>query len=274
MRKHRLRVGRILRLLFCIFCIIMVVYSVIFDKNNSIVYFIRECTLSVQETVYTWQKKGQAMLTQAATVEQLAQQNSDLKLEIAQLAREIDALYLLESENVRLRELLHIPALDDAITLVSTEVIARTLNLFAATLTVDCGSEDGVSIGNLVLNPEGMVGYITFCSEKYAEITTVADADFSVGAMLQRAREVGVLQGDITLVDDGVLQLSLLPTDADVQIGDVVETTGTGGTVPKGVAIGTVQSVALSPDGMTKTALVVPLVDVASAGYVYVVTAY
>ena len=67
--------------------------------------------------------------------------------------------------------------------------------------------------------------------------------DRQCGALITRTRETAIAEGDYDLMADGNLRLSYLTEDTSVVIGDTVETSGRGGVFPKGVMIGTVESV-------------------------------
>ena len=73
---------------------------------------------------------------------------------------------------------------------------------------------------------------------------------------------------------EGSLRLSYLTEDASIVIGDTVETSGAGGVFPKGVMIGTVESVLPEENGISYYAVLKPFVDVETVTNVSVVTAF
>ena len=139
-------------------------------------------------------------------------------------------------------------------------------------LTIDAGSADGLEKNDSVVTAQGMVGYVSSLTEHSAQVTTILDSNMSAGARLVRTGEIAVAQGDYQLMTDGKLKVSYLSRDADVVVGDTVQTSGSGGLFPKGLGIGTVESIQTESDGMSNYAIIQPLVDISSLTRVYIIT--
>ena len=92
------------------------------------------------------------------------------------------------------------------------------------------------------------------------------------GAIVTRTREVAVAEGDFDLMEDETLKLAYLTRDAEAIIGDTVETSGTGGIFPKGLLIGTIESIQPEDHGMSNYAVIEPAVDISAVKRVYVIT--
>ena len=178
--------------------------------------------------------------------EQLKQQISDN----AQLVR--DAQIALE-ENNQLRSQLGQPENTRTTTTVSAEVIARSPGDWADTLTLDKGSSSGVNT---------------------CEVTSITDPKMQCGALITRTRETAIAEGDYNLMTRGALRLSYLREDSKVVVGDTVETSGRGGVFPKGILIGTVESVQPEESGLSYYAVIKPFVSVDSVSSVSIITEY
>ena len=189
--------------------------------------------------------------------EQLKQQISDN----AQLVR--DAQIALE-ENNQLRSQLGQPENTRTTTTVSAEVIARSPGDWADTLTLDKGSSSGVNKDDLVTTVDGMLGFVS----------EVTDVDMQCGALITRTRETAIAEGDYNLMTRGALRLSYLREDSKVVVGDTVETSGRGGVFPKGILIGTVESVQPEESGLSYYAVIKPFVSVDSVSSVSIITEY
>ena len=70
----------------------------------------------------------------------------------------------------------------------------------------------------------------------------------------------------------GNLRLGYLTENASVVIGDTVETSGTGGVFPKGIMIGTVESVQPEETGISYYAVLRPFVNVSNVSSVSIIT--
>ena len=176
--------------------------------------------------------------------EQLKQQISDN----AQLVR--DAQIALE-ENNQLRSQLGQPENTRTTTTVSAEVIARSPGDWADTLTLDKGSSSGVNKDDLVTTVDGMLGFVSEVTDNTCEVTSITDPKMQCGALVTRTRE-----------------------DSKVVVGDTVETSGRGGVFPKGILIGTVESVQPEESGLSYYAVIKPFVSVDSVSSVSIITEY
>ena len=99
----------------------------------------------------------------------------------------------------------------------------------------------------------------------------MTDTETHVAAMISRIRELGVAEGDYQLMSDGKLRISYLPREADIVIGDQVITSGTGGIFPKGLIIGSVESVKTESDGMSSYAVLQPAVSLTDVRQVFII---
>ena len=183
--------------------------------------------------------------------EQLKQQISDN----AQLVR--DAQIALE-ENNQLRSQLGQPENTRTTTTVSAEVIARSPGDWADTLTLDKGSSSGVNKDDLVTTVDGMLGFVSEVTDNTCEVTSITDPKMQCGALVTRS----------------ALRLSYLREDSKVVVGDTVETSGRGGVFPKGILIGTVESVQPEESGLSYYAVIKPFVSVDSVSSVSIITEY
>jgi rod shape-determining protein MreC len=104
---------------------------------------------------------------------------------------------------------------------------------------------------------QGLVGRVAQVSATGAEVLLLTDSSSSVNSRLQSTRDDGVVIGQLT----GDLIMSFIPVDAKVQEGDFVATSGLGQTLPAGLVVGQVLSVALSANELYQEARVRSLVD-------------
>ena len=202
----------------------------------------------------------------------LQAENEELKRQIADMQQTVRDAELALEENARLRQQAGQPERVRDLTTISAEVIARNPGDWATTLTLDKGSSHGVVEGDIVTTVDGMVGYVSEVQSNYCEITTVVDVEMQCGALITRTRETAIAEGDYDLMADGNLRLSYLTDDASVVIGDTVETSGRGGLFPKGIMIGTVESVLPEDNGISYYAVIRPFVDVDTVSSVSIVT--
>ena len=197
------------------------------------------------------QSAAQDASANADTLNALRDQNNQLREEVAELEE-----YRQEAQ--RLQGILD---LKDYYSIEGTtcRVLARSTDAWSKTVTLDKGSNDGVVYGAPVVGTSGLVGQVISVDSFTCTVRLLQDPQFGVAAMIQSNRAQGVLMGNI----DGLLYLEDVDSDAEVNAGDVVITSGLGGGFSRGIMIGTVVKVD-GQQGDTNRSIVVEPSDVVS----------
>jgi rod shape-determining protein MreC len=149
----------------------------------------------------------------------------------------------LEAETQRLRAL-RSNAAAVADRFVIGDVMDVDLDAFRERVLVDKGAQDGVFVGQAVLDAGGVFGQVARVGQLTAEVILVSDATHAIPVQINRngLRTIAVGTGDM-----GRLKLPYLPTSADVVAGDLLVTSGLGGGFPAGYPVGTVAEVKRDP---------------------------
>lgn len=71
---------------------------------------------------------------------------------------------------------------------------------------------------------------------------------------------------------NNTLKLMYIPTDADLVIGDLIETSGIGGIYPKGITIGKISEIKESKNVTQRVAIVETAVDFSKLETILVIT--
>jgi rod shape-determining protein MreC len=147
-------------------------------------------------------------------------------------------------EAERLREVLGLREILPLETL-AAEVVARDGLPYYRLLTIDRGVDHGVRVDAPVISPTGVVGRVIRAFPKGAQVQLLLDAQAGVGVLIERTRVTGVASG-LSGPAEGSgpdLEMRYVPALADVQVGDVVVTSGLDRIFPKGLAVGRVRAV-------------------------------
>jgi rod shape-determining protein MreC len=160
---------------------------------------------------------------------------------------------------------------------VGSSIINRNPNTWYRTLTLNRGSKDGVSINDPVIGDLGLVGKIVSVSATTSEVLMILDGEGEVGAVVRGSAgngTFGIVQGTYKrgsrLTPEGNLEM-LFRRDDNVNVGDLVLTSGLGGVYPQDVPVGKVKEIKLDPSGLLKTAYIEPLVNFDALEEVYIV---
>ncbi len=150
-------------------------------------------------------------------------------------------------------------------------VIARDPSNLKERLAIDCGSDDGISEGMVVMSEGGsLVGVASKVLDDFAWVTLITDSNSNVNAMVLESRAQGVVSGSL----HGGLSMDLIPQDAEVEPGNAVTTSGLGGTFPQALLIGQVLSVRGDPQDVFKKAEVEPAANLSRLENVLVLTSF
>ena len=169
-------------------------------------------------------------------------------------------------EAERLQELLDLRDSYD-IEGVAANVIARSASSWDQTITIDKGSDDGIDTGLTVMGPSGVVGQVVATSAGTATVRLITDPQSGAAALVQSSRDEGIVTGSL----EGLLYLENLDSDAEVEVGDVIVTSGLGGSYVSGLVIGTVVKVVSAEGDASVSAVVSPNDDASDLEEVLVV---
>jgi rod shape-determining protein MreC len=173
----------------------------------------------------------------------LRAEKSKLEAELRVAQFRLQRYEALEAESQRLRALRDKTAgVTDRF--VIGDVMDVDLDAFRERVLVDKGAQDGVFVGQAVLDSGGVFGQVARVGQLTAEVILVSDATHAIPVQINRngLRTVAVGTGDM-----GRLKLPYLPTSADVVAGDLLVTSGLGGGFPAGYPVGTVAEVKRDP---------------------------
>jgi rod shape-determining protein MreC len=161
-----------------------------------------------------------------------------------------------------------------AASVISSSSVMGDGGAYVTELTLNQGTSSGVEAGMPVITPLGLVGVVVEVGLNHCRVSTMLDTSVSVGAVTTRATENGLCEGDYVRVHNGCALLRQLPEEADVEIGDIVVTSGRGSVYPYGIPIGRVTEVSANAYSRTTEATVQPFTDFSDLTQVVILTQF
>ena len=186
----------------------------------------------------------------------LSKERADLQREVAQLRTERIESGELVAENQELRALLKWQQTQAELATVGTDIIGQSPDNWQRLMIVSKGSTSGIKKYMGVATEEGLVGRVISVGSRSSVVQLITDSRSGVGARDQRSRETGIVEGR----NEEVIRFVPMREDADVRPGDIIETSGLGGTVPPGIVIGRVSEVKKRSSGLARFVEVKPFV--------------
>lgn len=191
----------------------------------------------------------------------------------AALARQAERAARVEQlmvENKRLRALL---GLRNALSVrsQSAEILYEASDPFSRKVVIDRGSAQGIVLASPVINESGVLGQVTRVYPLSSEVTLLVDKDAAIPVLNGRTQSRSAAFG---LATGSGLELRFMAGNADVQVGDTLQTSGVDGVYPPGLAVARVVSVerkvdtgfakvmlspSASPDGVRHVLVLEPL---------------
>jgi len=205
------------------------------------------------------------------TGDDLAEENEQLRKQVARLREEKSRLIGVLQENERLRKLLDFKRKQPSFDLAPAEVVARDTTPYFRVLTLKIESDAELEPKMPVVVAEGVVGQIHRTYGAFADVIIVSDPRSRIDAVSQRNRAQGVVQG-LGHASDYRAKIAYLRQEDRVREGDVMVTSGMGEVFPPELVIGTVEEVTRRERGLFQKATLRPAVDISRVEEVFVVT--
>lgn len=203
---------------------------------------------------------------------EMEQELTDLRARVRKLEEEVRQGEEAVRENEQLRALLDLTARHRSFVLEDVRVTARFTSNWESKLTLSKGSSAGIEAGDCVISETGvLVGIVDEVGVNWSTVSTIIDTDTEIGGIVTRTYSAGVLEGDLSLMNQGRLKLNYLPEGAQLVSGDEVLTSGRGDMFPSGLMVGQVEGVFTDPSGKTRYAVVQPAVALDTLIEVFVI---
>ena len=200
----------------------------------------------------------------------IREENEQLAERVRELERENAHVEVLEGENAWLRNMLGVKNVLELCETVDARVIGREANSYVTLYTLNKGSLHGIDEGMAVVTDAGVVGRVESVGLNWCRVSTIVESGVSVGAMAARSGARGVVDGSPGLRGRGQCAMNYISEFADVEVGDVIISSG-GSVYPYGFPIGTVVEKTFDSASRTVSAILDPAVDFDTLSRVLVV---
>lgn len=173
------------------------------------------------------------MSTYFSSISALQKEVRDLKSQQVAMAQAMQQAQLQMAENAQLRRLMdareHLPVHS-----MMSEILYDARDPSTRRVVLDRGTRNGVKLGLPVIDNAGVVGQVTRVFPFTSEVTLLTDKEQAIPVQVLRngLRSVAYGRGQ-----SGLLDLRFVAPNADIQVGDVLVTSGLDGVYPAGLAV-------------------------------------
>ncbi len=200
------------------------------------------------------------------SVSVMQRDNEQLKRQHLVDMRSLHQLQTLQSENKQLRKLMKAGETTEAKAILA-EIQYDARDPYSRKIIIDKGSMAGVIAGQPVIDDTGVVGQVTRNFLTQSEVTLVTDKYQTIPVQIARNGLRSVAYGG---QDGGLLELRFMAANADVQIGDLLTTSGIDGIYPSGLPVAKVLKVERNSSYAFARILLQPLAGVDKFRFVLV----
>jgi rod shape-determining protein MreC len=168
-----------------------------------------------------------------SSLSSLQREVAELKSQQVATAQALQQAQLQMAENAQLRRLMdarqHLP-----VPTLMSEILYDARDPATHRVVLDRGMRNGVTLGLPVIDNAGVVGQVTRVFPFTSEVTLLTDREQAIPVQVLRSgvRSVAYGRGQ-----SGLLDLRFVAPDADIQVGDVLVTSGLDGVYPAGLAV-------------------------------------
>ena len=182
------------------------------------------------------QKLFSALSENLMTRQALKERNQQLEKDNLHLKADRLLLKHLQNENKQLRKLLNSQRVFSNKRMI-TEVMSLRSDPFTHQLLIDKGALDGVYLGQPVINEQGVVGQVSQVGSTTSRVLLIVDASHGIPVRVQRNDVTAIVHGSGAW---NKLNVPFVQSNADLQEGDLLVTSGLGGRFPAGYPVATV----------------------------------
>jgi rod shape-determining protein MreC len=165
-----------------------------------------------------------------------------VKRDLARQAERALRVEQLAAENAHLRALLELrPGL--TVRSIAAQVLYEASDPYSRKVVIDRGTTSGVVLASPVINEAGVLGQVTRVYPLSAEVTLLVDKDAAIPVLNQRTQARSAAFGSAASPNAPAMEMRFMASNADVQAGDVLTTTGVDGVYPPGLPVAKVVGV-------------------------------
>lgn len=230
-------------IVYGLFSVSLIVADYQFEQMQRIRGWLSVAVTPVQWLVDVPQRSWTWLDEHLQVRDELIAENKQLRAQALLAERRVQKLAALTVENFRLRDLLNSSEQLDEKVMVS-ELVGINSDPFIHQIIINNGFNSGVFVGQPVLDATGVMGQVTSTSAFTSRVLLITDADHAMPVQVNRngLRSVAYGRGKYDY-----LELEGLADTADIEVGDILVSSGLGLRFPKGYPVATVIAVQHSP---------------------------
>lgn len=234
--------------------------------------FVKDTVSFAQNVFYKPAAITAGFFDNISLISNVYEENKALKHKLSDYAQDATRLNILEERVGRLEDaLLFSERQKNANRYIwhFAEVVSSSPDPFDQTININLGEKDGIRENMAVATEDGLIGIIRNVAPFSSSVQLITAIDYKVDTTKAIAATTKENQEAFGVIErytsDGFLEMNKIESTDSIKENDTVITSGYGQVFPKGLIIGTVQSIGVSDSGITLKAMVKPSADLRGA---------
>lgn len=265
---------------FTFFSTVVCLFFIILFSNNSFIVGIGENTIgvftnSLSKFFYGSIANSKEVFKNIFGTKAIREENENLKAENIELKEKLTNMEnVISKEDFLKNEYELYKSIGDK--LMKSYIVGRDVNSLFVRFSIDKGSKDGVSVGDIVVQGaqgdenknyiEAVVGKVVEVGYNWSKVSSLVDSTSNISFKVVRTQTYGVISGQ----ENNYLSGFMYKSNAEVEVGDKLVTSGIGGIFPKDLYIGEVVEMKSSVNNLEKLVYVKSPVDFSKLYRVFV----
>ncbi len=253
-------------ILFSALALFLMVADSRFDVTQPLRAVLATALYPVQWLALQPVRVGRAVGDYFITARQAQSQSEAASQMLATQAIRATQVEQLSLENSRLRQLLD---LRDQLKVdsMAAEVLYDAADPYTRKVIIGKGMAQGIVLGSPVIDEFGVLGQVTLVHPLVSEVTLIIDRDLAIPVLNVRTGARSLAFGD---AGGGGLELRFMGSNADVQQGDLLTTSGVDGVYPPGLPVARIDRIERRAESAFARIHCIPLALVSGARHVMV----
>ncbi len=171
--------------------------------------------------------------------QQLLDENRQLKEQKLRAQVSLQKLSILEKENERLRKMLSAkPKVGEKVLV--AELMSIDLDPYKQQVIINKGGQDGVYLGQPIIDAWGVMGQVIHVGQMSATAMLISDPSHAIPVQVNRN---GMRSTAFGSGHTGKLELRYIPHNAEIEIGDLIVSSGLGERFPPNYPVGRISEI-------------------------------
>lgn len=253
---------RLWLLTLCIITICLDKYSVISQFRDNISIYIQQKTNSIINKIHDYPK---LVFLQKNTQNTLEKENTQLKKQLEEYSVLLNQQKNLTEDSQNVDKLVNNASLYTNFTTIVAKAIIDINYLINNKLLINKGSKSNVSIGDAVVNQDGVIGQISITNKTSSQIKLITNPEFKIYVQTNRTKSKMLAQG----IGNNSLIVKYIDKKSDLKIGDVLVTTGLDDIYPANIPVAKITKIFYENNGFN-AAVCQPVVNFNNLQFVVV----